>query len=286
MKKSYLGFSLIVIAVFIIVTGCSNDVASSQEVVIVRDEDGNKYRDNLNEKVDQAKEDYYSNEEEESYVKSDYFDTMQDKVALIIKAVDSDLDNPYNDREKFEETFENLKSEINNLTNEEAAEAVNNLTNPSTIYEATVMWDFHYALDFTDVNSNGNSLSRLIDNYETMSAEEIQTEAKENIDFTEDFEYETLQEIKDSIEMYSEYYSEDQLKSLNYAIENIEKSKETQVNIQKQISATYVISGIDNDVGEMLEEANTGYNTAFSTIESLETDMDVIFVDDSAHNLK
>jgi hypothetical protein len=284
MKKIYTGLFLIVMSLVTVITGCSSDVASSQEVVLVSDEDGDKFRDTLIEQVDHAKEEYYNVENGRTYVMPEEFDPLQDNVSLIIKAIDSDLDNPINGNEFFDEAFEGLKNEINELSNEQVAEAVDNLTNPSTIYEATVMWDFHYALDFTDVKSSGNGLSRLIGNYDTMSVQEIKTEAQDNIDYTEDLEYETLQEIRNSVDKYSEYYSDDQLKSLNSAIEDIETSKKTQVNIMKQITATFAIS--DTDVAGMLENADADYNSAFTTIENLETGMDVIFVDESSHNLK
>lgn len=207
--------------------------------------------------------------------KEDFFEIKKD-IQLLTETIGMEHEEMINDNETMRNKIMDAKKKISSFSNEEAKEANKRLKDPSVIYQAVLMDDFHSVLKVVDMDNAGNDLSRLASMNKDSSDAAVIKEAQDGIKTVETYTYPTLQRIEKNVEEYPNVFSGKESTLMGEAVNNLKSSTEKQLKIMKQFDGN---GGEEElDYGYLLQSAKEDYKKAEANIESLESSWNIVYM--------
>lgn len=208
--------------------------------------------------------------ETDGYIKGEDFPSFRKELNLIAEGIGVDNKLQMNSDEEIKNMISTLESGVDQLTGDEAIQALEVMNSSHVIYSIVFKDDFELQFEEVDLTSSGNSLNFFINHEsENLTTEsEIMEEVNSTIGVIEFSNLAPLQDLKDESEKYADSFPEEELTLLNTIINNLTSSIQNQINVLNQLKPVTMDEG--TSVDQLLDQAMTDYNDAKNAFDELE----------------
>ena len=200
-----------------------------------------KEKKELEQKISKLKSDYKGYTKEKGYMEFDDYLVFEADFNILSRSIESKNILEGDDGE-IEKHVKDLKTEIDNLSNDQATKAQKRYGSAVDVYEAAIGTHLHYVLTKADITQHFNAVNTIeldkdfnADNYDYEKIDADATKAIEDIQGTP---MKRIKLIKEELEKYKASFSTEEYDQLYSAVTGISSSLNKQVEmlevLQKQ----------------------------------------------------
>jgi hypothetical protein len=262
-------------------TGCgsANNQEDVQAAAETDEKEGQAVKQELKAELESLKKQNKEQSGTKGYLDEHQYVALSNEFNILALSVDKEYVIEMNDEEHINENISKIAESVDSLSSSDALEAKKLMNSSQTVYEAVFMEDLHHVLNWTDLKSDDNQLSSFINTAnEAGSVDAIYEEAKSSQESIEFSEMKFIGWLKQSLDLYGEKFSADELNMLQSAVQNLDSSMKTQVQILKMFNPVYVEDGSTQE--EKFDSANTDFLDAENSVSELETLLEVEYVEE------
>ncbi|MDO6849345.1 hypothetical protein Q4S57_15420 [Priestia megaterium] len=235
-----------------------------------------KEKKELEQKVSKLKSDYEGYTKEKGYMEFDDYLVFEADFNILSKSIESKNILEGDDGE-IEKHVKDLKTEIDNLSNDQATKAQKRYGSAVDVYEAAIGTHLHYVLTKADITQHFNAVNTIeldkdfnADNYDYEKIDADATKAIEDIQGTP---MKRIKLIKEELEKYKASFSTEEYDQLYSAVTGISSSLNKQVEMLEVLQKQ---SGKDKStLEENTKIAETQFLDAKEKVSAFESKLDI-----------
>ena len=235
-----------------------------------------KEKKELEQKISKLKSDYKGYTKEKGYMEFDDYLVFEADFNILSKSIESKNILEGDDGE-IEKHVKDLKTEIDNLSNDQATKAQKRYGSAVDVYEAAIGTHLHYVLTKADITQHFNAVNTIeldkdfnADNYDYEKIDADATKAIEDIQGTP---MKRIKLIKEELEKYKASFSTEEYDQLYSAVTGISSSLNKQVEMLEVLQKQ---SGKDKStLEENTKIAETKFLDAKEKVSTFESKLDI-----------
>jgi len=235
-----------------------------------------KEKKELEQKISKLKSDYKGYTKEKGYMEFDDYLVFEADFNILSKSIESKNILEGDDGE-IEKHVKDLKTEIDNLSNDQATKAQKRYGSAVDVYEAAIGTHLHYVLTKADITQHFNAVNTIeldkdfnADNYDYEKIDADATKAIEDIQGTP---MKRIKLIKEELEKYKASFSTEEYDQLYSAVTSISSSLNKQVEMLEVLQKE---SGKDKStLEENTKIAETKFLDAKEKVSTFESKLDI-----------
>jgi len=235
-----------------------------------------KEKKELEQKISKLKSDYKGYTKEKGYMEFDDYLVFEADFNILSKSIESKNILEGDDGE-IEKHVKDLKTEIDNLSNDQATKAQKRYGSAVDVYEAAIGTHLHYVLTKADITQHFNAVNTIeldkdfnADNYDYEKIDADATKAIEDIQGTP---MKRIKLIKEELEKYKASFSTEEYDQLYSAVTGISSSLNKQVEMLEVLQKQ---SGKDKStLEENTKIAETQFLDAKEKVSAFESKLDI-----------
>lgn len=275
LRRISLGLVASLLSVSLVACGSTKEEqkqeAAKQQEQQQMEQEGEKARSQLQDKVTALKEEHDSYIDGKEYIDHQDFGPFKKDFNILAKSIKSSKLLDINDEEEIVTDLKYLKSSVNELSNSQAIKASKRYGSAKDVYEVAMGEDIHYLLHYGDVNYLHNAVnsyfahSKHDGEYITVEESDVlATEKLESLQNTVD----TAEDLKETLKKYQSNFTNEEYENLNSAVLNFSSSLDSQVKLLQHLKIYYVNDGMTPE--DHLGNAMNDFSDAKSKIEDFE----------------
>lgn len=283
LRKIGLGLVASLLSVGLVACGSTKEEqqqeAAKQQEQHQKEQEGEKAKLDLQEKVTALEEEYDNFMDGQEYMDHQDFGSFKKDFGILAKSIKSSKILDINDTEENAASLKYLKDSVDELSNTQAINADKRYGSAKDVYEAAMGEEIHYLLHYGDVHYSRNA----VNSYSEKTKKNITVEksdglATEGIESLQDVPKSKLDNLKESLEKYQSNFTDEEYNNLNSAVLNFSSSLDSQVKLLQHLKMYYVSDGMSPE--NLLDNAINDFGDAKSTIDDLEKQLGVKISDE------
>ncbi|MFP8642357.1 hypothetical protein ACLHWY_12480 [Priestia aryabhattai] len=275
LKKIGLGLVASLLSISLVGCGSTKEEKKQEEAKQEQKQMG-KEKKELEQKISKLESDYEDYTKEKGYMESDDYLVFEADFNILAKSIESKNILQGDDGE-IDKHLKDLKTEIDNLSNDQAIKAQKRYGSAVDVYEAAIGTHLHYVLTKADITQHFNAVNTIeldkdfnADNYDY---EKIDADATEAIKSIQGTPMKRIKLIKEELEKYKASFSTEEYKQLSSAVNGISLSLNKQVEMLEVLQKQ---SGKDKStLEENTKIAETQFLDAKEKVSAFESKLDI-----------
>ncbi|KJL06183.1 MULTISPECIES: hypothetical protein [Priestia] len=275
LKKIGLGLVASLLSISLVACGSTKEEKKQEEAKQEQKQMG-KEKKELEQKISKLESDYEDYTKEKGYMESDDYLVFEADFNILAKSIESKNILQGDDGE-IDKHLKDLKTEIDNLSNDQAIKAQKRYGSAVDVYEAAIGTHLHYVLTKADITQHFNAVNTIeldkdfnADNYDY---EKIDADATEAIKSIQGTPMKRIKLIKEELEKYKASFSTEEYKQLSSAVNGISLSLNKQVEMLEVLQKQ---SGKDKStLEENTKIAETQFLDAKEKVSAFESKLDI-----------
>ncbi|MGN2273533.1 hypothetical protein [Priestia megaterium] len=274
-KKIGLGLVASLLSISLVACGSTKEEKKQDEAKQEQKQMG-KEKKELEQKISKLESDYEDYTKEKGYMESDDYLVFEADFNILAKSIESKNILQGDDGE-IDKHLKGLKTEIDNLSSDQAIKAQKRYGSAVDVYEAAIGTHLHYVLTKADITQHFNAVNTIeldkdfnADNYDY---EKIDADATEAIKSIQGTPMKRIKLIKEELEKYKASFSTEESKQLSSAVNGISLSLNKQVEMLEVLQKQ---SGKDKStLEENTKIAETQFLDAKEKVSAFESKLDI-----------
>ncbi|MFV5314005.1 hypothetical protein [Priestia megaterium] len=275
LKKIGLGLVASLLSISLVACGSTKEEKKQEEAKQEQKQMG-KEKKELEQKISKLESDYEDYTKEKGYMESDDYLVFEADFNILAKSIESKNILQGDDGE-IDKHLKGLKTEIDNLSSDQAIKAQKRYGSAVDVYEAAIGTHLHYVLTKADITQHFNAVNTIeldkdfnADNYDY---EKIDADATEAIKSIQGTPMKRIKLIKEELEKYKASFSTEEYKQLSSAVNGISLSLNKQVEMLEVLQKQ---SGKDKStLEENTKIAETQFLDAKEKVSAFESKLDI-----------
>ncbi|WP_280559549.1 hypothetical protein [Priestia megaterium] len=235
-----------------------------------------KEQKKLEQKLSKLESKYEEYTKEKGYMESDDYLVFEADFNILAKSIESKNILQGDDGE-LDKHLKDLKTEIDNLSNDQAIKAQKRYGSAVDVYEAAIGTYMHIVLTKADITQHFNAVNTIeLDkdfNADSYDYEKIDADATEAIKSIQGMPMKRIKLIKEELEKYKDSFSTEEYNQLNSAVTSVTSSLNKQVEMLEVLQKE---SGKDKStLEENTKAAETQFLDAKEKVSTFESKYDI-----------
>ncbi|MFE3889560.1 hypothetical protein ACFX4Y_07965 [Priestia sp. YIM B13446] len=238
-----------------------------------------KEQKKLEQKISKLESEYEDYTKEKGYMESDDYLVFEADFNILAKSIESKNILQGDDGE-IDKHLKDLKTEIDNLSNDQAIKAQKRYGSAVDVYEAAIGTHIHIVLTKADITQHFNAVNTIeldkdfnADSYDYEKIDADATEAIKSIKSIQGMPMKRIKLIQEELEKYKDSFSTEEYNQLNSAVTSVTSSLNKQVEMLEVLQKE---SGKDKStLEENTKAAETQFLDAKEKVSTFESKYDI-----------
>jgi len=276
LRRIGLGLVASILSISLVACGSTKEVQKQEATKQQEQKQMGKEKRELEQKISKLESDNEDYTKEKGYMGLDDYLVFEADFNILAKSIESDNILEGNDA-KTGRHLKDLKTEIDNLSNDQAIKAQKRYGSAVDVYEAAIGTHMHIVLTKADITQHFNAVNTIeLDkdfNADSYDYEKIDADATEAIKSIQGTPMKRIKLIKEELEKYKASFSTEEYDQLYSAVTSISSSLNKQVEMLEVLQKE---SGKDKStLEENTKIAETKFLDAKEKVSTFESKLDI-----------